>query len=104
MNHGLSDKTVARITDVFRTFPTVEKAILFGSRAKGCARPSSDIDLTLMGEIDRRTLAQIENALDDLLLPYRFRLSVHAMLKDADFLAHIERVGVLFYDKDLTAA
>ena len=98
MKHGLSEQTVDTINAVLASFPAVERAILFGSRAKGCARVGSDIDLTLVGEyVSRSVLTKIENALDDSLLPYRFSLSSMHMLRDPDFLAHIERVGVEFY-------
>lgn len=97
MNHGLSEATVATIHAIFARFPEIERAILFGSRAKGCARPGSDIDLTLVGPIDHATLSKIEEALDDSPLPYLFSLSAYATLKDPDLLAHIARVGVTFY-------
>ena len=32
--HGLTDKTLTQITDVLACFSNVEKAVLFGSRAK----------------------------------------------------------------------
>src|SRR5262249_55561335 len=31
-----------------RTYPAVEAVYLFGSRARGCARPSSDVDLAVL--------------------------------------------------------
>ncbi len=49
VNHGLTDGTVAQIRDALARFPEVEKAILYGSRAKGNYKPGSDIDLTLLG-------------------------------------------------------
>ena len=33
--HGLSDRTVSQIAGVLERFPVVERAILFGSRARG---------------------------------------------------------------------
>ena len=42
--HGLSAEAVAKIREVFSRFPEVEKAVLYGSRAKGNARAGSDID------------------------------------------------------------
>ena len=41
----------------------------------GTYRNGSDIDLTLMGEISVKQLFEIENKLDDLLLPYKIDLS-----------------------------
>lgn len=34
--------------------PCVESAVLFGSRVKGTARPSSDVDLALAGRVSPR--------------------------------------------------
>ena len=33
--HGLTGETITRVTDVLERYPAVEKAVLFGSRAKG---------------------------------------------------------------------
>jgi len=105
IDHGLSEKTVKKIHEVLAAFPQVERAILFGSRAKGCAKRGSDIDLTLVGhDIDRALLSKLETELDDALLPYTFSLSSHAMLRDPDFLAHIARVGVVFFERSADAA
>ena len=99
--HGLDSETVARITGVLARFPEVERVILFGSRAKGTHRRGSDIDLAFVGrEIDWRKLGQIDDALDDLLLPYRFSLIGLDERTDAEVAAHIRRVGVAFYDKN----
>jgi predicted nucleotidyltransferase len=98
--HGLSADTVAKIREVFSRFPEVEKAVLYGSRAKGNARAGSDIDLTLFGSgLDQGKVGQIDDALDDLLLPYRFDLSIFARITHSDLLDHIQRVGVVLYEK-----
>jgi predicted nucleotidyltransferase len=100
MNHGLSATTVAKIHGVLARHPEVERAILYGSRAKGNFKPGSDIDLTLTGTIlDERVLGRIDDELDELLLPYQFDLSILAKLTQADLLDHIRRVGVVFYEK-----
>jgi predicted nucleotidyltransferase len=102
---GLTDETRRQIAAIFAEFPQVDRAVIFGSRAKGCARPGSDVDLTLEGNgIDRSLLTKIECALDDSLIPYRFSLSARAMLRDPEFIAHIERVGVTFYERSLDVA
>ena len=81
MNYGLSEATIRKIHSVLRQFPEIEQAILFGSRAKGCAKSGSDIDLTLVGEIDERSVWKVADVLDDLLLPYQFSLSAFSSLK-----------------------
>jgi predicted nucleotidyltransferase len=98
--HGLSRQTVERIQEVLAHFPEVRKAVLFGSRAKGAAKQGSDIDLALYGEgLDWRLLGQVENELDDLLLPYTFSLLHHDNRTDSEVAAHIARVGVPFYQR-----
>jgi predicted nucleotidyltransferase len=100
MNHGLSDATVRKIQQVLAGFPEVEKAVLYGSRAKGNHKPGSDIDLTLFGEeLDERVMSRLYWALDDLLLPYEMDLSNFTDLQHPALIDHIRRVGVMLYDK-----
>jgi len=97
---GLSDKTLAAIWQILAACPAVEKAILYGSRAKGNYRPGSDIDLTLVGEkLDSRTLGQIAASLEESPIPYQVDLSLWKQLDHAKLRAHIERVGVVFYQR-----
>jgi predicted nucleotidyltransferase len=98
--HQIPSETVRRIQEVLARFPEVEKAVLYGSRAKGNPRTGSDIDLTLFGEqLNSSVLARIDDALDDLLLPYQFDLSLFSQITNEDLIDHINRVGEVFYDK-----
>lgn len=96
--HGLPEKTVDQIAGVLALFPTVERAVLFGSRAKATHRPGSDVDLALVGSaLDWRTVGKIHDALDDRLLPHRFSLIIFDANTDPDVAAHIARVGILLF-------
>jgi predicted nucleotidyltransferase len=100
MKYGLKEQDVQAIQNVFEQYPTVDRVILYGSRAKGDYRKSSDIDLTLEGtSLDLNTLLKIENQLDDLLLPYKIDLSVFHKIENPDLIDHINRVGITFYIK-----
>jgi len=100
MKYGLDDATVQKIQDVIGAFPQVDTAVLYGSRAKGNFKPGSDIDLTLKGSnINLSVMNQIGLSLDDLLLPYTFDLSVFDHIKEPDLLEHIDRVGIVFYER-----
>ncbi|MCP9801072.1 nucleotidyltransferase domain-containing protein [Synechococcus sp. RedBA-s] len=82
-------------------FPAIELATLYGSRALGRHRPGSDIDLTLSGaDLDALTLARLDQALDDLLLPWRFDLSLRVSLQSPELIDHIERVGQVLYRRN----
>jgi len=101
MKYGLPERTVAQICAVLAQYPAVERAVLYGSRAKGNYKPGSDIDLTLFGVgLTSRLCATIAEALDDLLLPYTIDLSLFAELKHPELEAHIQRVGVVFFERE----
>ena len=105
MNHGLTSETVDRIRSVLARFPQVEKAVLYGSRAKGNYKRGSDIDLTLSGfGLNASVLSQISSGLDDLLLPQKIDISVFAKISHSDLIEHIQRVGLIFYEKQSTTA
>ena len=101
MKYGLSESTIQKICAVLSRHPQVEKAILYGSRAKGNYKNGSDIDLTLLGGADLtlNILYKILDELDELLLPYTIDLSAFKDIGDPDVIEHIQRVGVTFYDK-----
>ena len=100
MKFGLNKTTIEKICSVFARFPQIEKAVLYGSRAKGNFKPGSDIDLTLHGGALTGDLrSAIASALDDLLLPYTIDLSVFDDLDHVQLREHIERVGVVFYQR-----
>jgi len=52
LRFGLKETTIQKICDVLARYPQVKKAMLYGSRAKGNYKNSSDIDLTLLGDDD----------------------------------------------------
>lgn len=100
MKYGLSDKTIGQIQVVLSSFQEVDKAVLYGSRAKGNFKDGSDIDLTLYGSaLSLKTLHKVENDLDDLLLPYKIDLSIFEQIADPEVIDHVQRVGVVFYEK-----
>jgi len=101
MKYGLPEAAVQKICAVLRRYPQVEKAILYGSRAKGNFKNGSDIDLTLRGGADLtlNVLYRIMDELDDLLLPHIIDLSIFDNIHDPDVIEHIQRVGVTFYEK-----
>lgn len=100
MRYGLKEQTIESIRGVFAHHPSVEKVMLYGSRAMGNFKPGSDIDLTLFGEcLTSQELGIIDEELDDLLLPYQIDLSIFHRIENIKLREHIERVGVVFYRK-----
>lgn len=101
LNFGLDKDVIQKICGVFAQHPQIERAVIYGSRAKGNYKNGSDIDLTLHGKnLTLDLLYQISTEIDDLLLPYTIDLSIFHALKDPDFIDHIQRVGIIFYEKE----
>ncbi len=101
MKYGLKESTIEKIREIFTRYPQVEKAVLYGSRAKGNYQNGSDIDLTMDGGADltMNVLYRIMDDIDDLYMPYSFDLSILKDIRDQDVLDHIRRIGVVFYEK-----
>lgn len=97
---GLKEKDVEKIRSVFSEHPKINKVLIYGSRAKGNYRNSSDIDLSLIGEVDFDEVLSIETKIDDLLLPYEFDISILNNIKNLDLIEHINRIGQVFYEKE----
>jgi predicted nucleotidyltransferase len=102
--YGLSEKMIETIRSVFLQHSEIDRALLFGSRAKGTFKPGSDIDLALLGRnLTQKTVNHLYEELDDLPIPYGFSLVLSDKITDPDVAAHIKRVGVVFYEKEIAA-
>lgn len=97
---GLSQLQMEQILGVLARYPAVTSALLFGSRAKGTASPSSDVDLALEGVTDPLQLEAIASELDELPLPYRFDVVALATLKSEPLREHILREGIRIYGRE----
>ena len=85
---GLPATAVEKICGVLARHPTVEKAVLYGSRAKGNYKNGSDIELTLIGEgLGRKDLLATMGELDDLLLPYTITPTIQFLPHTLDVIA-----------------
>jgi predicted nucleotidyltransferase len=92
---------VDAIHSVFTRHPEVERAVLFGSRAKGNYKPGSDIDLALIGpRLGQKIVNQMYEELDDLPIPCCFSLVLFNKMTDPEVISHIGRIGILFYEKE----
>lgn len=97
---GLDKDTEEKIIAVLASFEAIDKAVLYGSRAKGTYKTGSDIDLALFGTtLSRTTVFSLHDALDELYLPYTFDLSIFATIDNAELREHIGRVGKVFYER-----
>ncbi len=56
----------------------------------------SDIDLSIIGNLDYSCLLKLENQLDDLLLPYKIDLLLHDQVTYSDLLDHTRQISKVF--------
>jgi predicted nucleotidyltransferase len=101
-NMGISESVLSTIKTVFLNYPEVEKAVLFGSRAKGNFYEGSDIDIAIFGEkLNFEKVLDISIELDKIDLLQTIDLVHFEKIKEAELKKHIERVGIKIYDLEL---
>ncbi len=95
---GLHKSDITAINSIFQDYSQIESVLLYGSRAKNSFRDGSDIDLAIVGEkVTLNELFEIEQKLDDLLLPWKIDLSLFHQIENKELIDHIKRVGIVFY-------
>jgi predicted nucleotidyltransferase len=98
---GLSDNVIKDLCAIFRKYPNIDEALIFGSRAKGTYRNGSDIDLALKGEnITYNQILDLYIHIDDLGLLYKVDLLPYSDKIGTPIGDHIDRVGEVFYSKE----
>lgn len=97
--YGVKDETWESILNILKQYDQIEKAVLYGSRAKGTYKNGSDIDLSLKGkDLNTGTLLKIMDRIDDLYLPYEFDISIYDSIENVELKNHIDRVGIIIYN------
>lgn len=91
---ALDEHELDLIRGVLARHKQITRAILFGSRAKGTASPSSDVDLAIEGIDDPLQAEAIAGELEDLPLPYRFDVKARTAIQSRPLRDHIDRVGI----------
>ena len=100
MKFGLSDNIIEKIQQVLTTNSKVDKAYIFGSRAKGNYREASDIDMAIKGQnLNYNDVLSLGVKLDEMELPYKIDLLNYHTIKEPALKEHIDRVGIEFYSR-----
>ena len=96
---GLRDSEVAEIKSVISSRISVERALIFGSRAKGNFRSGSDVDISLVGaEVRHEDVLEIGYSLnEEKTLPYQFDIIVYDAIDNESLRENIDRVGREIY-------
>jgi len=101
MNDGLKDRNRDAMIETLAANPRVERVVLFGSRARGTFRTTSDVDLVLFGSgLTLDDLAALSEAMIDLPIAHRVDLVLHQRIENTALLDHIRRDGVEWFVRD----
>ena len=101
MTLGLSGKELNMITLVFKKFPGIEEALLFGSRAMGTFKPGSDVDIALKGQVTLQDVARAKALLEEESpLPYTFDVVDYHTIETPEFKKHIDQHGRSIYKRN----
>lgn len=99
MTFGLSQRIRADLAGVFERYADVERVLVFGSRAKGNARPGSDIDLAVIApRMSDAEFACLWNQIDDLPLVFQVDLLHWDRLANQRLKEKISLEGCPFYE------
>lgn len=100
MKFGLNKSEQEQIYKIFKSHPEIEQVLIFGSRAMGNYRTTSDIDLALKGNINFDLAAKIKYQLEEeTTLPYFFDVVDYQHIKDKELKKQIDLYGKAFYQK-----
>lgn len=103
MPYGLLDRDMIHILDAVKSLPEISQLVLFGSRAKGTFKAASDVDLAIKGAcVTYETALKLADILnEEKPLPYYFDVVHYEAITEPHLLEHIDRVGVVLYDREL---
>ena len=100
-NTGLSDSDLKIIQDTVASIAEIDQVILFGSRAKATYKLGSDVDLVIkskdMNDHSANLVAELLN--EQSPLPYFFDVLTYSCIHEPKLLEHIDRVGILLFDR-----
>lgn len=100
MKFGLKQHNIDDIVSVLEQYPKIDKAYIFGSRAKGNYRPDSDIDISIKGhDITYIDIINLSVKIDDLNIGLSVDIVNYNSIKEPALKEHIDRVGIEFYSR-----
>lgn len=96
---GLDKTIMEKLNSIFKKYEEIEKVCIFGSRAKGTYKKTSDIDLVMYGENLTHTInTKVYYDIEELYIIYKIDLINFNSLSEKDALReNIIKEGVEIY-------
>ena len=97
---NMDNQLIENIQNICKKYLSVEKVVLFGSRARGDHTPRSDYDLAVYGELQPNEIVLLRSSLrEDLPTLHKIDAVFMQNQTDEAFIKNIEKEGILIYDK-----
>lgn len=100
MRFGLDERVLSLILEVLSSHEWIERAVLFGSRARGDYKKTSDIDIAIYADRNvRAELNQLREQLEELPIIFNIDIVEVSTLQNDKLIHHIEEDGLPIYCK-----
>ena len=99
-NFGLLPKEYQIISRILEKYLlSSQSVVVYGSRAKGNYKETSDIDLVIKGDYKKDIIGNLLDEIDESNFPYLCDISYFEKITSQNLKEHINRVGKVFYEK-----
>lgn len=93
--YGLAEAVLCRLISVFKKEKSIQKAILFGSRAMGNYKKGSDIDIAIIGNISIEDRNRIFVELNEhTTIPHKIDIVLYNEQLSPELKQHIDEYGL----------
>ena len=98
---GIDDWILKNIIEIVKKYDEIERVLVFGSRARGDYKKTSDIDIAIVGKNITHTInTKVFNEINDIYMPYMIDLITVTEEKSEDkLIKNILSEGVEIYAK-----
>jgi len=98
---GLKDSIIIKIKDVLLKYDEIEKALIFGSRARGDYKKTSDIDIAIFSHnMTSSRINLLRNDFDDLDIIYTVDVVDFNKLSKEELKNNIINDGMVIYNRN----
>lgn len=99
---GLKEYIINNIQSILSKYNEIEKAVIFGSRARGDYKKTSDIDIAIFSDnITSTRLNLLRNDLDDLDIIYTIDVVDFYRISKEELKNNIRKQGIIIFDKSI---
>ncbi len=96
--YGIEEKIFDEMLVIFKEISQISQVILFGSRAKGTYKETSDIDLAVEFEKEDKKLLLIRR-LDEMRCALKFDVLNQKQIQNEQLINDIKTEGIVIYQK-----